>query len=718
MNEALPVPTEGPAPGALIRAIGFCLARTRFSVLILLAGFALLLVDQGRDLLIASAEESWWHQIFLVSMAWLWAFSLWFWCRALLNVRYADPPTYKPYYNLARLWVPRVLGALAFVAVILGALAAGQIGLAAWMLGGLVAFLVIVIGRRAAVAQVIRYRNPSLNRFAVAFKADEIGPHGEPPYEALSGSLGITQNRAVAPRSWPFRTWIALTMFLTFLVLATFGIFAPVFLGAQIHTLALFFLWGASWLPLGSYLSYYLETKGVPALTTLGLIALVSSFFNDNHEIRQATNGASPDTRPTVTKALGTWAATNGVTPNTPTATPFVVVATAGGGIRAAYWTATVLGSAHDQDPVLFPKRVFAISGVSGGSVGATVYRALLEVSPDDLSHCGTGIRECAQSVVGEDSLAALSAALLYPDLAQRFWPLPMFPDRGEALEKAWEHAFYVHTLDDRLNSQTIATLRHEGRPALFLNSTWVDSGRRIVGSNLKFAKSTDDAIEARAFARSNDELAMLGRDLRLSTAAHNSARFPIVSPAGRWNDKDGNTLRLQDGGLFENYGAESALEILNLACQYFTCNSPDKNQPGKHGLIRPVIVLIGSDPEEPDDLARSHVLKTIQFAYEVRSTISAFENVRVGRGDEAASRLQAWPDRQDLQFIRFRMCPAAGQTVSPPLGWAISGAAKAAIRGYLSATSTQDPCTNGNLASLQRLTSTLKGSEIATVTR
>ena len=50
------------------------------------------------------------------------------------------------------------------------------------------------------------------------------------------------------------------------------------------------------------------------------------------------------------------------------------------GGLRAAYWTATVLGELHDRIDH-FDQHLFAVSGVSGGSVGASVYRALIGTS-------------------------------------------------------------------------------------------------------------------------------------------------------------------------------------------------------------------------------------------------------------------------------------------------------------------------------------------------
>src|SRR5262249_7538403 len=51
--------------------------------------------------------------------------------------------------------------------------------------------------------------------------------------------------------------------------------------------------------------------------------------------------------------------------------------------------------------------------------------------------------------------------------------------------------------------------------------------------------------------------------DIRLSTAAHNSARFPLISPPGEVRDQTDNVVdRIVDGGFFENFGAQTALEI------------------------------------------------------------------------------------------------------------------------------------------------------------
>src|SRR6185312_7102625 len=58
-------------------------------------------------------------------------------------------------------------------------------------------------------------------------------------------------------------------------------------------------------------------------------------------------------------------------------APPMIVVATAGGASRAAYFTTQVLGEIASREEN-FAERLFLMSGVSGGSLGATVFRSLV----------------------------------------------------------------------------------------------------------------------------------------------------------------------------------------------------------------------------------------------------------------------------------------------------------------------------------------------------
>jgi hypothetical protein len=81
--------------------------------------------------------------------------------------------------------------------------------------------------------------------------------------------------------------------------------------------------------------------------------------------------------------------------------------------------------------------------------------------------------------------------------------------------------------------------------------------------------------------------------DVQLSTAALNSARFPLISPAGTIRNQDHKIVdRIVDGGYFENYGALSAKEMA------LALHAVDQR-------LFPFVIVISNDPDDllsPDD--------------------------------------------------------------------------------------------------------------------
>ena len=102
--------------------------------------------------------------------------------------------------------------------------------------------------------------------------------------------------------------------------------------------------------------------SGTPACS-LGAAA-VFSFVNDNHRVEVRAHSAP---LPSLEQAFTDWLGQiDGASP--PGARkPVYLVAAEGGGIRAAYWTGTVLSDLADAQPS-FGSRLFAVSGISGGS--------------------------------------------------------------------------------------------------------------------------------------------------------------------------------------------------------------------------------------------------------------------------------------------------------------------------------------------------------------
>jgi hypothetical protein len=668
-----------------LRAFAYVASITRFNLFILVAGFVLLFVGQGQDLLVQitlGEKRDWIASLSLLAGTTIWAFSIWYWARVLLDVRFPDPPVDYPAMYVWRVHLPRLLGLLAFAGLTWNLYrAAGW----QWEVGasiGLALFYYLSVLFRRDFAQwlakMLRPEAPESHWAWAESTADIVEPQ-------LRDWRDVLQSH-----------WVKALLILG-LVMFLWGMIAPLSMGLFFNTPLLLMLWGATFLPWGSALTYFGNQSGIPLYSLLILLAVIFSHFNDNHQIRPLTKAdAPPLQRPTIDEALNRWIAVNCKDMACP---PFVVVATAGGGIRASYWTGTVLGELHDSIPQ-FSERLFAISGVSGGSVGATVYRAALqaEVARGE-------VKERVLDVLGRDYLTPVSAGLLYPDFLQRFMPVALFGDRATVFELGLETGFTEVIGKDALN-QSFAALSAESErpwPALFLNSTWSDNGRRIVAAGLDLSQT--DALYS-------DLLDRLGYDMRLSTAAHNSARFPFVSPPGSWilkiDDHEQREAlgehkmlqRLQDGGLFENYGAATALEILQAARHHFKSH-PDKPR------FDPLVILISSDPGLPDDLAIPELRKPINFGYEVLSTFRTYAATRVGRGAVAAARLRDWirGRERERRYAHFRMC-GDDEQANPPLGWALSPVAQAEIRNYLptSEPNQDDACRGENWRRLKAM--------------
>ena len=261
----------------------------------------------------------------------------------------------------------------------------------------------------------------------------------------------------------------------------------PIHAAGAIGTGAVLTLAGASWVLWGSALVYWGERTRIPVLTLVLLLAVVSSIWNDNHNIRVLNAGGGSD-RDSLETALSKWHDQISKKYSDGPQHPLFIVTAEGGGIRAAYWTSIVLGSLQDKDPS-FADHVFAISGVSGGSVGAAVFSALLT----DENARGQIVQR-SEEILGQDFLSSAIAAMLYPDFAQRFCPIPIqLLDRGQWLEKSWEQAWREtarkHGHDDNRFAEGFRSLWKQGNPyvpVLFLNATSVERGNRVIGSNIR----------------------------------------------------------------------------------------------------------------------------------------------------------------------------------------------------------------------------------------
>jgi len=351
-------------------------------------------------------------------------------------------------------------------------------------------------------------------------------------------------------------------------------------------------------IPVTSLLIYGTRQFRLPVVL-IGLWAFVIfSLWNDNHAVRTLRGSILPS-RPTVATALKIWQQQH-----RDPADPLILIAAAGGASRAAYWTATVLRAFDDRTQGAFFEHVFAISSVSGGTLGAIGYAAWLADRP--LASEATGRddrRHFLQTFFGQDYLGPSMGALLYPDLFQRFFFLPVFPDRAGALEEAFELGWNNAMADcenppcgaqsgrfseeftrlwanSKLNKET-------GRwvPLVLANGTHVETGKRIITAPV--------AIESSVFEDSYDFYALNPGAIRTSTAVLNSARFTLVSPPGRLMRDGQTTGGIIDGGYFEN----GALETVYDLARSLKANDPDRK------II--IIEILNDDEISAQDLSR-----------------------------------------------------------------------------------------------------------------
>ena len=190
----------------------------------------------------------------------------------------------------------------------------------------------------------------------------------------------------------------------------------------------------------------------VPVVAILAIFLMVIEFFglSDNHELRTSKTAVAP--RPSLTLAFYKWLDSRKDLKAYQDASkpyPIYVVAAEGGGLYAAYQTTQLMTRLQDLCPG-FAQHVFAISGVSGGSLGAAVFSAMAgEEASKPAGPCqkDTGKRgpleERSHTVLSKDLLSPILWAALFPDFLQRFIPWPIgILDRGRALDRVFERAW------------------------------------------------------------------------------------------------------------------------------------------------------------------------------------------------------------------------------------------------------------------------------------
>jgi len=725
-------------------------------------GLALLgLAPQAQDLFVEFARAPIGRMfVFLAVLIVVWAIPTHYAARLMLDTdarlqkRLAHGRT-APCLRVTAIHAPRILGLLTFVAVliaifrshlnlpdldqteVIAAVDRALVEMALLVCAGAIGFVIYVFYRpRDADLPVLRTIKQRNARLADVWRT--ISP-GIPDPQGTDAEQARNLGRL-----------LLLIIFVAFLCIFAFG--ADIAGRLFPRAMAVPFILGG-WLPFLTYLSGLGRAWRAPLIVGLFvLVAAAAIVLGDNHSVRRI-NTASTMGHPVDTAAMPLdavvrlWTQENHCNDSAENCPRPIIVAAAGGASRAAFFMATILGyfmqeaGAHGLDPNKIRNRLFAISAVSGGSVGAVIVTAALDAKNDSNDHpcvhssvrlwwgdVVNNWRDCFEALTSGDFLTADFFGFAFNDML----PINVWRDRAAVLEDAWNNRFQaVLTRADRPSTAPnckgldcpFLTLRpRPGHwiPLLVLNGTSEAAGGRIITTVLASSYRTPTNcptaegqsncplfLEADRFhdlltynAATDGWLGGLERwllsgpsvdDIRLSTAAHNSARFPFISPAGSIRNQNQAIVdRIVDGGYFENYGALAAKELA-LAVHAIEPH------------LSPLVIVISNDPNDlldPSDDSisaetKSNLQKHLQtqahkaraivngseFFTDISAPVTTVVNARTAHGilgvDQSRNALHETLPQCGALFIQIHVWPqfdsASKQSKEVSMSWWLS---------------------------------------------
>lgn len=644
-----------------IQDAGVVLRSVWFILLFLALGLvAFVFVEQGQDMLFAIMDDFKWSSFFLSLLALvMWAAQTAFGARLLII--FSDISFYETipqnegeerrrkatevelrvlYRKKLSSLIPRILFFAPFAIMTVGYSVAFFV-----YQGGNWGMFLSVIGLLILTAAVSYFILYSLYEHRIAKRMDE---------NAKRKMRSLYQS-ATMRDMLPLRFMLYFAVGIAVLLIGAYSFFPVSWLQelGSVHLITLSF---GCWIAVLYFIAYL--DKRIPFLFLkyiLIAIILVISYFDDDHPVRISEDSRYESPSKTVVEYFNDWHEANfGSTSDT---VPVIFVCAEGGACRSAYWTSMALAQLNDSVPG-FSKHIFSFSSVSGGTLGSNVFNAIQKWKAESGSDQSCSV--AVEKFYREDFLAPITGRMVFAE-AFNLFSLKMIErfDRASSLEKSWESAFEGVSGTRLLENTFFQIQTGKSAPALFINSTEVETGRRAVLSNVKIdGEFFDDAVSLQE---------KLSCNIRYSTAILFSARFPYFSPAAAVQPhEDSVHLRRHyvDGGYFENNGCVTALEVIKAIM-----TRSKKN-------IRPIVLLLTNDEVKP--------VKPLRFGNEALEPPGAFMNVRTGHTNHSFTLLQKFVCSKELcggELIHINM-GLSGKVV--PMNWFISENAKDSVRHLL----------------------------------
>ena len=247
-----------------------------------------------------------------------------------------------------------------------------------------------------------------------------------------------------------------------------------------------------------------------------------------------------------------------------------VLLNTSGGGHRSATFTLSMLQHLDSMSGGTIMKKIFLISGASGGMIGATYFRELY-LQKQKGSNINLQDPKYVEDIAG-DVLNPVFSSFVARDLiapAQKFKvdEYTYVKDRGYAFEEKLNmntRGLLNKHVGDYANDEKSANI-----PLMFYNSVVTRDSRKLIISTqpvsfmmqgwqdtTRLPEMDPDVIDFSAFFKKQD-----AQNLRILTALRMNATFPIVLP-NVWLPSN-PVIDVMDAGLRDNYGQETSLRFL-----------------------------------------------------------------------------------------------------------------------------------------------------------
>lgn len=525
------------------------------------------------------------------------------------------------------------------------------------------------------------------------------------PLIVAGGSIALVTSLAIVirPISMPARIGTVAVVLLGSMLLAGFAAIAVAYAEAT-RPPKIVAAFGLKRTPVFIFMFVWVALAGIAATGASNEVAI--------HERTGSTEPGSV----VINDVWERWVSRNATDVTGDEAIPIVFIASSGGGIRAAAWSSYVMDclfiGSMDAEACL-PNGVGAdpvavMSGVSGGSLGLAAWTSAV-VDPSVTAQTDDWVKDR----LGDDYLAGAMAWLLLVDTPRSFLGFgPSIRDRAEIMELTWEASWASN--GGSLLSLGMFDLwdRHADMPLMVFNGTSVNDPCRFNASVLSAtAHDADDTctslsvFEGRttplpggaALAATKDLADYLcpGQDIKVSTAALMSARFPVITPSGRIGGSlvectdDPINAFVVDGGYNEGSGAGTLTELW----QRIEPNIEAFNEE-HDACIVPFLIQIDNGYENPGaaPAGSSPMEVLVPIRTLIASQFGRIANAREQAAIEFDSPLDVGGKRivvTDPSGARItsryaRITTRAHPGVQAPLGWTLSNASFDDLRSQL----------------------------------